>query len=162
MDRDMDAGWQMGREWVDDLSVEQRCQVVANKLLTALETENDTLGRMMAAYILARMPHVESIEIDTAGEIQNTAFTFGTPAAQPAASQPAAGGRPASRVEALERAGREVTKVFKVGRQFRFAVLNPASGLWEDSPAIPEEADAEKQRELAVKRRYEELVSGLQ
>ena len=38
MDRDMDAGWQMGREWVDRLTTEQRCQVVANKLLTALET----------------------------------------------------------------------------------------------------------------------------
>jgi len=41
-------------------------------------------------------------------------------------------------------------------------VLNPTSGLWEDSPAIPDEADAEKQRELAVKRRYEQLVGPLQ
>jgi hypothetical protein len=64
-------------------------------------------------------------------------------------------------MEALERAGREVTKVFKVGRQYRFAVLNARTGLWEDSPAIPDEADAERQRELAVKRRYDELVGGL-
>ena len=156
MDRDMDAGWQMGREWVEHLDVEQRCQVVANKLLTALETENEKLGRMMAAYILARLPHVETIEIDTTGEIQNTEFTYSTPALAPGA--PADSGQPSSRVEALERAGREVTKVFKVGRQYRFAVLNPATGLWEDSPAIPTEADAEAQRELAVKRRYEELV----
>jgi hypothetical protein len=160
MDRDMDGGWQMGREWVEGLSVEQRCQVVANKLLTALETENDKLGRMMAAYILARMPHVESIEIDTTGEIQNTAFTYATPPPPATTATPDAAVPPSSRVEALERAGREVTKVFKVGRQFRFAVLNPASGLWEDSPAIPDEADAEKQRELAVKRRYEELAGG--
>lgn len=159
MDRDMDAGWQMGREWVDDLSVEQRCQVVANKLLTALETENDKLGRMMAGYILARLPHVESIEIDTSGELQNTEFTYATPAAAPpSTATPALGGQPMTRVEALERAGREVTKVFKVGRQYRFAVLNSGSGLWEDSPAIPDEADAEMQRELAVKRRYEELA----
>ena len=158
MDRDMDAGWQMGREWVDRLDVEQRCQVVANKLLTALETENDRLGRMMAAYILSRLPHVESIEIDTSGEIQNTAFTYATPAASAGSPTPAAAVQPLTRLEALERAGREVTKVFKVGRQFRFAVLNAASGLWEDSPAIPDEADAEKQRELAVKRRYDELV----
>ena len=158
MDRDMDAGWQMGREWVDRLDVEQRCQVVANKLLTALETENDRLGRMMAAYILSRLPHVESIEIDTSGEIQNTAFTYATPAASAGSPTPAAAVPPLTRLEAFERAGREVTKVFKVGRQFRFAVLNAASGLWEDSPAIPDEADAEKQRELAVKRRYDELV----
>ena len=158
MDRDMDAGWQMGREWIDDLSVEQRCQVVADKLLTALENENDKLGRMMAGYILSRLPHVESIAIDTSGEIQNTEFSYATPAVPTRTPEPAGSDQPSSRIEALERAGREVTKVFKVGRQFRFAVLNPASGLWEDSPAIPSEADAEMQRELAVKRRYEELV----
>ena len=161
MDRDMDAGWQMGREWVENLSVEQRCQVAANKLLTALETENDKLGRMMAAYILARLPHVETVEIDTSGEIQNTEFTLAIPAAPDGSPTPVGSGRPASRVEALERAGREVTKVFKVGRQYRFAVLNPGSGLWEDSPAIATEADAETQRELAVKRRYDELVRKL-
>jgi len=159
MDRDMDAGWQMGREWVPNLSVEQRCQVVANKLLTALETENDKLGRMMAAYILARLPHVETVEIDTSGEIQNTEFSFAAPAAATDAPQPTPGDQPPlSRLEAFERAGREVTKVFKVGRQYRFAVRNPASGLWEDSPAIPTETDAEAQRELAVKRRFDELV----
>lgn len=155
MDRDMDAGWQMGREWVERLDVEQRCQVVANKLLTALETENERLGRMMAAYILSRLPRVESIEIDTTGEMQSTAFAYAT--AAPAPDVPAAG-QPINRFEALERAGREVTQVFKVGRQFRFAVLSPTSGLWEDSPAIPDEADAKMQRDLAVKRRYEELV----
>jgi hypothetical protein len=132
--------------------------VVANKLLTALETENDQLGRMMAAYILSRLPHVESIEIDTSGEIQNTELTYATPATAPGTTAAVHGDQPVNRLEALERAGREVTKVFKVGRQFRFAVLNPASGLWEDSPAIPDEAGAEMQRELAVKRRYEELI----
>jgi hypothetical protein len=159
MDRDMDAGWQMGREWVDELTTEQRCQVVANKLLTALETESDKLGRMMAAYLLARLPHLETVEIDTSGEIQNTSFVYATPAAAVATTAPAHSGPPASRMEALERAGREVTKVFKVGRQYRFAVLNPATGLWEDSPAIATEAQAEAQRELAVKRRFDELVA---
>ena len=158
MDRDMDAGWQMGREWVDRLTTEQRCQVVANKLLTALETENDKLGRMMAAYILARMPHVETVEIDTSGEIQNTTFVYVTPVVATDTSAGATSAPPSNRLEALERAGREVTKVFKMGRQYRFAVLNRATGLWDDSPAIASEADAEAQRELAVKRRYEELV----
>ena len=36
MDQDMDAGWQMSRDWVDNPSREQRCQIVADKLLTAL------------------------------------------------------------------------------------------------------------------------------
>jgi len=159
MDRDMDGGWQMGREWVDKLTTEQRCQVVANKLLTALETENEKLGRMMAAYLLARLPQVETVEIDTSGEIQNTSFVYAAPAATATAPPSTASAPPASRMEALERAGREVTKVFKVGRQYRFAVLNAATGLWEDSPAIGTEAEAEAQRELAVKRRYDELVA---
>ena len=159
MDRDMDGGWQMGREWVDQLTTEQRCQVVANKLLTALETENDKLGRMMAAYLLARLPHVETVEIDTSGEIQNTSFVYTTPSAATRVPETAASAPPASRMEALEHAGREVTKVFKMGRQYRFAVLNPATGLWEDSPAIATEAEAEAQRELAVKRRYDQLVA---
>ena len=29
MDRDMDTGWQMSRDWVDHPNVEQRCQIVA-------------------------------------------------------------------------------------------------------------------------------------
>ena len=158
MDRDMDGGWQMGREWVDKLTTEQRCQVVANKLLTALETENDKLGRMMAAYLLARLPHVETVEIDTSGELQNTSFVYAAPGSTARAPAAATSAPPASRMEALERAGREVTKVFKVGRQYRFAVLDAATGLWEDSPAIATEAEAEAQRELAVKRRYDELI----
>ena len=163
MDRDMDGGWQMGREWVQRPDVEQRCQIVANKLLTALETENDKLGRMMAAYILSRMPAVETVEIATSGEIQDTAFTFGSappPVEAPAkadAAPPAAHG--ASRLEALEQAGREVTKVFKVGHQYRFSVYNQARQQWEDSPAIAEKAEAEALRDQAVKRRFDELVA---
>ena len=72
MDQDMDQGWQMSREWVAAPSREQRCQIVANKLLTALENENHKLGRLMAGYILSRMPEVDSMELDTSGEIQNT------------------------------------------------------------------------------------------
>jgi hypothetical protein len=72
MDRDMDKGWQMSREWVAAPNREQRCQIVADKLLTALEKENHKLGRLMAGYILSRIPEVESLELDTSGEIQNT------------------------------------------------------------------------------------------
>ena len=72
MDKDMDQGWQMSREWVAAPNREQRCQIVANKLLTALEKENHKLGRLMAGYILSRVPEVKSLELDTSGEIQNT------------------------------------------------------------------------------------------
>jgi hypothetical protein len=160
MDRDMDGGWQMGREWVPSPSTEQRCQIAANKLVTAIENENEQLGRLMAGYILARLPDVEAVEIDSAGEIQDVRFTLGAAASRQRDAAPAAAAAPASRLAALEQAGREVTKPFKVGRQYRFAVLNRATGLWEDSPAIGTEAEAEAQRELAVKRRFDELVGG--
>jgi hypothetical protein len=119
---------------------------------------------MMAAYILSRLPTVETVEIATSGEIQDTAFTFGSaqpPVDAPAkadAAPPAAHG--ASRLEALEQAGREVTKVFKVGHQYRFSVYNQARQQWEDSPAIAEKAEAEALRDQAVKRRFDELVAG--
>jgi hypothetical protein len=72
MDRDMDHGVQMSREWVDNPSLEQRCQIVANKLLTALENNNDNLGRMMAGYILIRVPDIDSVQIDTSGDMTAT------------------------------------------------------------------------------------------
>lgn len=74
MDADMDNGWQMGRFWVDKLNPEQRCQVAADKLLTALETENKPLQMMMAAYILSKAPHIETVVVDTQGEISETHF----------------------------------------------------------------------------------------
>ena len=40
MDKDMDKGWQMSQNWVDKLNSEQRCQVVGDKILTAIENEN--------------------------------------------------------------------------------------------------------------------------
>ena len=64
MDKDMDAGWQMGREWVPSPNPEQRAQIAANKLYSALENDDHNLGRLMAGYILARQPDVEAVEID--------------------------------------------------------------------------------------------------
>ena len=74
MDADMDKGWQVGREWVDSPNVEQRCQVAADRLLTAMENNNRNMAIMMAAYILSKGPHIESVYIDTTGEITETHF----------------------------------------------------------------------------------------
>ncbi len=153
----MDSGWQIGREWVERPDRLQRCQIVANKLLTALETDNHDLGRLMAGYILTRAPDIESIEPDPNGEPQNTLFTF---RAEPPAPPPAVGPAPAggmNRMQALAQAGQEVSKVFRAGRHWKFSVLNRASGQWEESPAIGEQEQAENLREIAVKKRYKEL-----
>jgi len=160
LDRDMDKGWQMSRHWVPAPDRLQRCQIVADKLLTALEGENDKLGLLMAGYILSRLPGVESVELDIQGEIQNNRFnlTGHPPAAEaPPPRRPAAS---LSKLEAMEQAGNDVTKVFKVGKAWRFSVFDHGSGTWQDSPLIATEVEASRLRQEAFKARYEALQQG--
>lgn len=85
LDADMDQGWQMSREWIARPTQIERCQIVADKLLTALEKENDRLGMLMAGYLLSRLPGLETVTLDTHGEMQNTLFTVAAnPAIAPA------------------------------------------------------------------------------
>ena len=74
MDRDMDGGWQMSRWWVPDPDPTQRCQIVADKLLTALQKNNRDAALMMCANILSKKPSVRRIRINTEGEIQGNEF----------------------------------------------------------------------------------------
>ena len=43
IDKDMDNGWQMSREWAQNPNQEQRCQIVGDKMLTALHIDNQQL-----------------------------------------------------------------------------------------------------------------------
>jgi hypothetical protein len=160
LDLQMDQGWQMSREWVVKPDRLQRCQIVADKLLTALETENDKLGRLMAGYILTRLPGVESVELDIQGEMQNNQFNLAehgpetSAEAAPQATPPRGG---LSKLEAMEQAGNDVTKVFKVGKGWRFSVFDHGSGTWQDSPLVASEAEAKRLREETFKARFESL-----
>lgn len=161
LDRDMDGGWQMSRDWVDRPDRLQRCQIVADKLLTALESENEKLGMLMAGYILARLPGVESVELDVQGEIQNNSFNIAeAPAPEPQPLVQGAQGDAVgmSKLEAMEQAGNDVTKVFKVGRGYRFSMFDHAAGAWVDSPLAPTEEEAARLRQQAFKARYEALL----
>lgn len=178
LDRDMDQGWQMSREWVDAPNRLQRCQIIADKLLTALEKENEKLGMLMAGYILDRLPNVESVELDLQGEVQNNQFNFrdqGTAAdaaagtteqAASAAPEPteadSGSAMPAGldKIQAMTQAGQDVTQVFKVGKAYRFSVYDHDSGSWQDSPLIANQAEAERLRQEAFKGRYEALQRG--
>ncbi len=71
----MDAGWQMSREWVDNPDNVQRCQIAADKILTAIHSENEKIATLMAAYILKKLPNITSVDIDTEGDINQTLFT---------------------------------------------------------------------------------------
>jgi hypothetical protein len=76
MDEDMDRGWQMGPKWVRKLDTTQRCQLVAEKLLTALETNNEAMAVMTGGYIADRLPGVKQVVIDNHGEPEETRFNY--------------------------------------------------------------------------------------
>ena len=76
MDRDMDRGWQMSREYVERPDPQQRCQIVADKLVTALLNGRKTTALLMAGYILTRAPGIIGVDVDTTGEMQNTELLF--------------------------------------------------------------------------------------
>ncbi len=81
MDSDMDKGWQMSRLWVEHPDGTQRCQIVAEKLMMALNAENPQMVSLMGGYILSRLPGVKGVRIDACGEIQETEFILGAGAA---------------------------------------------------------------------------------
>ena len=72
MDKDMDRGWQMGPDYVEAPNQVQRCQIAADKILTAIDTENENLLYLMAGYFVSRVPGIKSIDINTSGEMQET------------------------------------------------------------------------------------------
>ena len=76
LDADMDRGWQMSREFVARPDRLQRCQIVADKLLTSLTQGNEPTAMLMASYIALRMPGAIGVDIDAQGEMQNTEVLY--------------------------------------------------------------------------------------
>jgi len=76
LDRDMDRGWQMSREFVDRPDYLQRCQIVADRLLTSIMQNNQATAMLMAGYIALRVPGVVGVDIDTSGEMQHTRLLY--------------------------------------------------------------------------------------
>jgi len=76
LDRDMDCGWQMSREYVARPDRMQRCQIVADRLLTSIMNNNEATATMMAAYIATREPGIIGVDVDTTGEMQNTELLY--------------------------------------------------------------------------------------
>ncbi len=74
MDADMDSGWTLGNEFVADLGTLQRCQIAADRLLTGLHTDNKATILLMAAYILTKLEKVQTVVVNTEGEICETLF----------------------------------------------------------------------------------------
>ena len=162
MDADMDQGWQVNREWIDKPDAYLRGQIAADKLLTALENEDHKLGRMMAGYIVSRFPDIELLELSEQGETRDHELKL--PAGNKAA--PVAPGlgfshdklpQGLSMEEAMAQAGKDVSMVFKMGKQYRFSVYNHAKQAWDESPAFGDKEEAERIRELVKQQRFEAL-----
>jgi hypothetical protein len=76
LDRDMDRGWQMSRQFVERPDPLQRCQIVADKLLTSIMNGNQATAMLMAGYIALRMPGAVGVDVDASGEMQNTELLY--------------------------------------------------------------------------------------
>lgn len=87
MDRDMDRGWRMSREFIEQPNRIQRCQIAADRLVSALATGSGATATLMAGYILARLPGVTAVHVDDEGEMQHTEFDFAPPAPRPTGAE---------------------------------------------------------------------------
>ena len=68
IDADMDKGWQMGTEYIESPNPDQRIQIVADRLLGALESNKRELADLLTGYIVTKDPRVQAIRINTTGE----------------------------------------------------------------------------------------------
>jgi hypothetical protein len=152
MDRDMERGWQMSRDFIERPDQTQRAQIAAHRIMLAMSAGNETLAQLLSGYILRRLPGATGVVVDTEGDMTNTEIVYGATAAP---ARRAAGTLP--RLEAMKQAGKEVSAVYKSGKSYRYAVLDRASGQWVEAPAVDDEKDAQESRLQAFKRRFEEL-----
>ncbi len=74
MDQDMNKGWQLGRHYLDHPNTVQRCQIACERLLTAIETNNQHMVRAMSGFVLYKLPNTATIVIHSQGEADDTCF----------------------------------------------------------------------------------------
>lgn len=152
----------MNRDWVEDPDRELRALIAADKLLTALENDDHRLGRLMAGYIVSRMPDVSLVELNAMGETRDHVIhTVSDDRMDGAQTRFAHDHLPRglNKMQAMAQAGKDVSKVFKMGRQYRFTVFNHGSGKWDESPAFGRQEDAEAARDKTFKQRFDALCS---
>jgi len=71
MDAEYDAGIQLGRYWVETPDLEQRCQLTANKVVSAIHQENIRLFYLNASYILSKFPNLKRVTVSSDFEISD-------------------------------------------------------------------------------------------
>lgn len=149
MDADMDKGWQIGREFVEKPNQVDRCRIVADRILTAMENEDKTMALLMSAYVVTRMPEVSALDIDTSGEMATEIITQQDAQPQTTVMSPK---------EAMAQTEKDVARVYKVGKVYRFASFNHIKNDWVESAPFQTEDEAKDARLQAMNARYEELT----
>ena len=152
MDADMKKGWQMGREFVEKPDQNERCRIVADRILTAMESEDKTMALLMSAYVVTRMPEVSALDIDTSGEMATEIIKQKD--AQPQVTA-------MTTKEAMAQTEKDVARVYKVGKVYRFATFNHIKNEWIESEPFQSEDEAKDARLQAMNSRYEELTGKL-
>jgi len=71
MDDDYDNGLQLGRYWIDQPTLEQRCQLTADKVVSAIHQENIRLFYIMASYILSKFPALKKVTVSSDFEVSD-------------------------------------------------------------------------------------------
>ena len=71
MDDEYDKGIQLGRYWVESPDLEQRCQLTANKVESAIHQEKIRLFYLNASYILSKFPNLKRVTISSDFEISD-------------------------------------------------------------------------------------------
>lgn len=163
MDEDMDQGWQVNRDWVERPDLPLRGQIAADKLLTALDKEDHNLGRLMAGYICSRFPDIELLELSEQGETRDHVLKMrdgaATPASAPGLSFDHSGlPKGLGEGEAMMQTTKDISEVFRMGKQYRFSVYNHSTREWDESPAFGKQEDADTARQQAYRERFEALI----
>lgn len=72
LDADMDQGWKVGPEYIENPDQETRLKIVADRLMAAIESGKSGLADLLAGYIVIRDPSVQAIRLDLSGDPLNT------------------------------------------------------------------------------------------
>lgn len=74
LDKDLDKGALVDRSWYDNINLETRCKIVADRLLTSIVNQKEKPTILYAAYILSKVPNLVAIDVDNGGNILDTEF----------------------------------------------------------------------------------------
>ncbi len=71
MDEEYDKGIQLGRYWIDTPDLEQRCQLTANKVVSAIHQEKVRDFYLHSSYILRKFPELKRVTVSSDFEISD-------------------------------------------------------------------------------------------